>query len=148
MMITPFRSRFNDIFDELDSALSMAPTTGTSLRGQEMPAIAMAMDLTETDKEFKIKADLPGVEKKNVTIDALRDNTLLIKAERGKVKEEKDEKMHYHKIERSYGSVQRSVKLPETADLSATTAKMDNGVLEIAVAKRTVADKAKRIKIT
>uniref|UniRef100_A0A7S3K466 SHSP domain-containing protein n=1 Tax=Aureoumbra lagunensis TaxID=44058 RepID=A0A7S3K466_9STRA len=146
MMITPFRSRFNDIFDELDSALSMAPTTGTLLRGQEMPA--MAMDLTETDKEFKIKADLPGVEKKNVTIDALRDNTLLIKAERGEMKEEKDEKMHYHKIERSYGSVQRSVRLPEAADLSATTAKMDNGVLEIAVAKRTVPDETKRIKIT
>jgi len=61
--------------------------------------------------------------------------------------EEKDEKTCYHRVERSYGAVQRSIRMPETADLANCEAKLENGVLELKIGKMDKVDTTKRITI-
>lgn len=141
-MLTPFRTRFDQLFDEM-IALDPAP-----IRHQHgTNSMHMALDLAETETEFKIKVDVPGVDKDNVTLDVTRDNTLVIKAERKNEKEVVDDKKHYHRVERSYGAVSRTVRLPETANVDTTAAKMENGVLEITVGKREPPQMQNRISI-
>lgn len=109
----------------------LAPFRFDSLM-DSVPTRQMALDLAETDNDYKIKVDVPGMEKKDLSLDVGKNNTLIIKAERSTQRED----AQYHVVERSYGSVSRTIRLPETADLETTTAKMENGVLEINVTKR------------
>jgi len=89
---------------------------------------------------------LPGVPKDAVTIDAHR-RGLVIKADRPKPLIE-DDATHYHRTERSFGAVQRNVRLPETADLEdGVSAAMADGVLTITVAKKEPPRKLTRIMI-
>jgi len=99
------------------------------------------MDVKETDKEFLIEAELPGVDEKDVSI-TLANGMLTLKGEK---KQERDEKKdNYYLVERSYGSFQRALRLPETADDSKVEAKFANGVLKIAIAKHAEAVKPER----
>ena len=126
MSLALFRNDFGKLFDDMQMTLGD--------QGSRVPS--MALDLAESDGFYRIKADLPGVAKSDISIDVTRDNTLVLKAERKSSHEEKDETTHYHRVERSYGAVQRAIRLPETADLSTCTAKLNDGVLEVSVAKR------------
>ena len=74
---------------------------------------APLVDITEDDKEYVIKADLPDVKKDDVKI-SVQDNVVAISGERKYEKEEKGKK--YHRMERAYGSFLRSFMLPEDAD--------------------------------
>ena len=69
-----------------------------------------SMDVTETDKQIEITAELPGLEEKDVQVN-LADNVLTIRGEKKAEKEEKDK--NYRLVERSYGSFVRSLELPE-----------------------------------
>jgi HSP20 family protein len=113
----------------------------------ELPAAAMApsIDVSETDKEIKIEAELPGVEEKDVEV-VVTDNVLTIKGEKKAEKEEK--KKDYHMVERSYGSFSRSLTLPFAADPGKAKASFKNGVLSITMPKPPeIAAKAKKIAI-
>ena len=100
----------------------------------ELPSAAMApaLDVSETDKEIKIEADLPGVEEKDVEV-VVTDNVLTIKGEKKAEKEEK--KKDYHMVERSYGSFARSIALPFQADPDKVKATFAKGVLNVTVPK-------------
>jgi HSP20 family protein len=90
------------------------------------------VDVTEDDKEFQIKAELPEVKKEDVKV--LIDNGILqISGERKFEKEEKGRK--YHRMERSYGSFERSFTLPEASKPEGMTAEYDDGVLTVHVPK-------------
>jgi HSP20 family protein len=91
-----------------------------------------ALDISETEKEIVAKAELPGIDPKDVAV-TLRDNVLTIKGEKKFEGEEK--KDNYHRIERSYGSFCRSVTLPSMVAEDNVKAKYDNGVLTITMAK-------------
>mmetsp|Transcript_9011 Transcript_9011/g.22853 ORF Transcript_9011/g.22853 Transcript_9011/m.22853 type:complete len:143 (-) Transcript_9011:279-707(-) len=134
-----FRSRFDDVFDDM---IALKPT-----RQVHSTVPTMALDLAERDTDFKVTVDVPGIERENITLDVTKDNTLVIKAERNSTTEEKDDKTHYHRVERSYGAVTRSIRLPDTADADTTAAKLENGVLEITVGKRTQPKTHNRITI-
>ncbi|KAJ3140460.1 hypothetical protein HK101_003474 [Irineochytrium annulatum] len=95
----------------------------------------MRMDLTETDKGYTIRADLPGMNKEEVNI-SVKDDILTIAGERSQTNEQKDEKRHL--VERSYGKFSRSVRLPQDANQEAISAQMNNGVLEVNVARREI----------
>ena len=71
------------------------------------------IDVSETDKEVTVEAELPGVDEKDIDV-TLGDNMLTIKGEKKQEKEEK--KKDYHLTERSYGSFSRSMVLPFDAD--------------------------------
>jgi HSP20 family protein len=90
------------------------------------------MDVTETDKEIEITAELPGLEEKDVQIN-VADNILTIRGEKKAEKEEKDK--NYRLVERSYGSFVRSLELPQGINADAIKANIAKGVLKVTVPK-------------
>ena len=99
------------------------------------------MDLSETKDGFTVKAELPGLNAKNVDV-SLSVNILTIKGERKKEEEKKDE--HHHYVERSYGSFQRSFQLPVEVKSDKIEATFDKGILKITLPK---AEEAKKKEI-
>ena len=91
-----------------------------------------SMDVTETDKEIEITAELPGLEEKDVQIN-VADNLLTIRGEKKAEKEEKDK--DYRLVERSYGSFERTLALPDGVNLDAIQASIAKGVLKVTVPK-------------
>ncbi len=89
---------------------------------------APAIDVRETDKEYQIKAELPGLEKDQVKL-AFDEGILTISGERHEQKEEKSAR--YHRMECSYGSFNRSVQLPGGVDTTKISAEMKSGVLTV-----------------
>lgn len=90
------------------------------------------VDVVEDDNEFLIKAELPEVKKSDVKV-LIQNGVLQISGERKLEKEEKGKK--YHRIERSYGSFERSFSLPESSKPELMTADYDNGLLTVHVPK-------------
>ncbi len=91
-----------------------------------------AVDLYEKDDHYVIKAELPGVDKKDVNID-LRDRLLTLSGERSYDNEV--EKENYYRRERSFGRFQRSFTLPADVDPDKIKAEFKDGVLKIEVPK-------------
>ncbi len=91
------------------------------------------IDLSETNDKFTIKAEIPGIDPKEIDI-SVNNNTLLIKGEK---KEEKEEKgKNFYRMERRYGSFSRSIDLPASVDTNKVSAEYKNGVLEINLQKK------------
>ncbi len=106
-----------------------------STRGEEpmtITAWSPSVDITEDDKEFLVKAELPEVKKDEVKV-TVEDDVLTIRGERKAEKEEKGKK--YHRIERSYGSFERSFTLPEAADAGKISSEFKDGVLTVHLPK-------------
>ena len=109
------------------------------------------IDVSETATELTVKADLPGVEEKDIEVTVAGDQ-LTIKAERKSEAEEKsDEKEKervFHRVERSYGSMQRTMTAPFAIDPETVTASFKDGVLTLTVPKPAdVQKQAKKIEI-
>lgn len=102
-----------------------------------------SLDLSETKNDFVVKAELPGIDPKDIDI-SLANDVLTIKGEKKHEKEEKEE--NYHIIERSYGSFTRSIRLPREVQSDKISASYKNGVLRITLPKSEEAKK-KEIKI-
>ena len=105
--------------------------------GWRPPALAGAgvaprVDVSETETEIRLEAELPGVDEKDVEV-VLSDGRLTIKGEKKQDKEEK--KKDYHMVERSYGSFARSIGLPFAADPDKVKATFVKGVLSVTVPK-------------
>ena len=94
----------------------------------------MRLDLSEDEKNFFVKAEIPGVNKEDIKV-SVEGNQVSLSAE---VKKEKEEKQGAKVIrsERYYGSVARSFTLDESVDQSAASAKYENGVLQLTLPKR------------
>jgi HSP20 family protein len=109
---------------------------GLGPEGQEEP-LAVAewsplVDISEDDKEYLIKAELPEVRKEDVKVTA-EDGTLTIMGERKFEKEEKSKK--YHRVERAYGSFGRSFSLPADASPGKVSAEFKDGLLTVHMVK-------------
>ncbi len=91
-----------------------------------------AVDVKETDKEFILHADIPGVDPKDIDVH-MENGLLTIKGQREAEKTEENE--GYTRIERSYGQFYRRFSLPDTADAEKINAKCNNGVLRITIPK-------------
>ena len=104
---------------------------------------APLVDITEDDKEYVIKADLPEIKKEDVKI-SVEDGVLAISGERKSEKEEKGKK--YHRVERSYGSFERSFSVPADAEEEKVSAQFKDGVLLVHLPKCENA-KPKRLQI-
>lgn len=104
----------------------------------------LAMDVSETDDEFLVKASIPGVKPEDLDI-SYNNNTLTIK---GEVKEEREEgeESRYHLRERRYGQFARSISLPSTVDADEIEANYDAGVLTLHLPKAEAA-KPRRISV-
>jgi HSP20 family protein len=114
---------------------------------QPMPAeFAPAVDVKETADQIVVKAEVPGMDAKDINISVTGD-VLTIKGEKKSEREETEE--NYHLVERSYGSFSRSLAMPAAVDLDKIEAKYDKGVLTITCPKKEeVKPKAIEIKST
>jgi HSP20 family protein len=127
---------FDDFERDQWGPYALAPTVpGAALSTHVHRQQPMSIDMAEADNEFRVLADLPGVNKDDIHID-VDGNVLSVSAERRREEEEEEEKTDkFHRVERSYGKVQRTVRLPDTADLENVSASYNDGVLRITVAK-------------
>ena len=118
----------------LGSLVNRPPVHWTE--GQEEPLAvaewAPLVDISEDDKEYLIKAELPEVKKEDVKVTA-EEGTLTIMGERKFDKEEKGKK--YHRVERAYGSFLRNFSIPDDASPAKVTAEFKDGVLSVHLAK-------------
>ena len=89
-------------------------------------------DISETDKEYLIRAELPAVKKEDVKV-TVDQGMITIEGERKQQKEEKNEK--FHRVERLHGSFMRSFSLPENVNLDAISCEDQDGVLTVRIPK-------------
>jgi HSP20 family protein len=94
---------------------------------------APAVDISEGDDKITVKAEIPGLEAKDIDI-SLSGDVLTIKGEKKSEREEKQE--NYHLVERNYGSFSRSLRLPGTVEADKIEAAYKQGVLTIACPKK------------
>jgi HSP20 family protein len=123
----PFMSLQREI-DRLFDDFTRGFPTFSGGGGELLPSV----DVTETDKQIEITAELPGLEEKDVQVN-VADNVLTIRGEKKAEKEEKDKT--YRLVERSFGSFVRSLELPEGVNADAIKASIDRGVLKVTVPK-------------
>jgi HSP20 family protein len=108
-----------------------------------MTAWAPSVDIYETENELVLRADLPGIEEKDIDI-RVENNMLTVRGERRFDQQVKED--NYLRIERTYGSFSRSFALPNTVNTEAIKADYTNGVLKIEMPKR-AESKPKQVKI-
>jgi len=120
------RHEMNDLFQRF---------LGEPLEGEgaTMEAWAPRVDVDETDKEITVKADLPGVDPKEIDISVV-EGALVIKGERKEERETK--KKNYHQVERFVGQFYRAIALPPGADPDKITASSAKGVVTITIPKK------------
>jgi HSP20 family protein len=129
----PFRE-LEEMSDRLNRVFTR-PAIRTNGGGKEQLTVADWMpivDISETDGEYLIKAELPEVKKEDVKV-TVENGVLTIQGERRQEKEEKGKK--FHRVERSYGSFVRSFTLPETIDEGGVKAEYKEGVLNLHLPK-------------
>ncbi len=123
--LNTIQSEMNRLFNTLFES----PTAGN---GGSFRRWIPAMDLVESDNEFVLKADLPGLSESDVKVE-LEDNVLTISGERKSEREERKE--GYYRVERASGSFRRSLTLPEGVDPASVQANFERGVLEVRIPK-------------
>jgi HSP20 family protein len=126
---TQINRMFNDFFSNDNWPLIPSTFQNFSRSGIVVPSV----DLSESDKEYHITAELPGLSSDEVDI-TLNDNSLTISGE--KKEEYEDSGENYLVCERSYGSFQRTIPLPQGADAEQAQASFNNGILTIDIPKR------------
>ena len=131
----PFRD-VDDVFDRF-FAESMRRWPRQGAATQPPREWAPAADVSETDGEYVIKAELPEVRKEDVSI-TVQDGVLTLAGERKQEKVEEQEKLH--RIERFYGSFARRFALPENADEQGIRAESRDGVIVIHIPKQRVVE--------
>ncbi len=127
---SPFRGSFFD----------MDPFRRAKTAFSGMPAV----DVSETEKGYKVVAELPGMDEKNIEV-KIASGMLTIKGEKQEEKEE--EKQDYYVRERSFGSFERTFPVPDGVDLNNVDASFKKGVLTVTLPKTAEAQKAEK-KIT
>jgi HSP20 family protein len=137
----PFRE-LEDLQNRLSTIVNRAPRQS----GREDMTIAdwvPTADITEDEKEYLIRAELPDLRKEDVKV-TVENGVLTISGERKFEKEEKKKK--YHRVERAYGRFVRSFTLPDDADANGVKADFKDGMLTVHLAKNEKA-KPKQIEV-
>ena len=140
----PFRE-LEDVSDRLNQMFHRSPPARTN--GKETMIVAdwaPSVDVSETEGEYQIKAEIPDVKKEDVKV-TLEDGVLTIQGERKQEKEVKGKR--YHRVERSYGRFARSFTLPDVIDEEKVKAEFKDGILNLALPKSEKA-KPKAIEVT
>jgi HSP20 family protein len=142
--LTPWKPfEFDRLRREMDRVWDSFFEGRPSRRAREEGEWLPSLDVSETKSDLVIKAELPGMDAKDIEI-SLNEGILTIKGEKKQEREEKEE--GYHLIERSYGSFTRSIRLPKEVQSDKINASFKNGVLKVVLPKSEEAKK-KEIKI-
>ena len=140
----PF-AEFDHLFNRLmPSTLARWPSRSAAANGGNIEW-APSADISETEKEYLIRAELPAVKKEDVKV-TVDDGMITIEGERKQQKEDKNEKMH--RVESFYGHFTRSFSLPDSVDESAIRCESKEGVLTVYIPKvQTQKQQPKQIKV-
>lgn len=132
------RHDMDTLFDDFFRGFEMEPSFGS--HGRFSPKV----DITESDKEIRVSAELPGMDEKDIDI-TLNNDSLTIKGEK---KEEKEDKgKDYYRMERSYGTFCRTIPLPVEIETDKVNAQYKKGILTVKIPKSVKAIEEKK-KIT
>jgi len=123
-MVDSLRREFNQLFDRFWSG---------QLEPMHLSRWMPAVDISETDDEVRVRAEVPGIDPKDIEV-AVESNVLVIKGEKKEQREENREE--YHRVERQYGTFVRSIQLPTEIDADKVEAVFRNGVLDVRLPKR------------
>jgi HSP20 family protein len=97
-----------------------------------MTSFSPRLDVSETEREFYVTAELPGMDEKDVEV-SLNNSLLTL---RGEKKAEKDDRRKdYYRMERSYGMFERTIPIPEGVDLDKVEASFKKGILTVSLPK-------------
>lgn len=137
----PFRE-----FQELSDRLSRAYEPSSREQALTVFDWAPAVNISETEKAFLVKADLPDVKKEDVKV-THENGVLTVEGERRQEKREEGEK--FHRVESSYGKFMRRFTLPETADAEQIEASFKDGALTVTIPKaQAKAPKSRQIAVS
>jgi HSP20 family protein len=126
--MTSLKKEMDRLFDRFfDRFFESGWPEGPALGGWEPKA-----DVSETKDAVVVKAEIPGVDAKEIEV-SVQDGDLTIKGEKQQEKEEKDERRH--RVERSYGTFVRAIRLPAAVDATKATATFQNGVITVTMPK-------------
>lgn len=128
---SPFKE-MEELQGRLGSWMNLPGRTTTSKEALAVADWSPLVDITEDEKEFLLKAELPGVKREEVKV-TVEDGVLTLTGERRFDQEEK--KKRYHRIERAYGSFMRSFTLPEGTPADKVAAEFKDGVLLVHLPK-------------
>jgi len=129
--IDELHNRLNSLFN---SSLGRVPLRSTAEQEENVTVTEWAplVDITEDEKEYVIKAELPEVQKEDLSV-VVENGVLTIHGERRFEKEEKGKR--YHRVERAYGAFSRSFTIPDDADGLKVNAEFKEGLLRVHLAK-------------
>lgn len=118
----------------IGSAFGRTPVSGDAEQEEALRVTEWAplVDITEDEKEYLIKAELPEVKKEDLSV-KVENGVLAITGERKLEKEEKGKR--YHRVERAYGTFTRSFTIPEDSDPGKVVAEFKDGLLKVHLAK-------------
>ena len=137
--LTRLRGEVDRLFDEFPAPWSAARFTMP--QGLLVPAV----DMTATKKAFKLSVEVPGMDATDIDMH-VHDGAIFISGEKKERREEEEEAYSYS--ERSYGSFERRIELPQGSDEKGIKAKVHNGILEITIPKKAeAAPQRQRIEI-
>ena len=126
-----------DVFDRFFNDLALPDLFG------EERVLVPAFDISETEKEYVITGEIPGMDVKDLDV-TLLDGILTVKGEKKQEKEENEE--NYHRVERHYGSFQRSFRIPDKVKTDKLNATYKDGILKLTLPKAEVSE-AKKIEV-
>jgi HSP20 family protein len=121
--VTRWEEDFDDLFRQFRESMGEEPSS----------LLCPSVDVSETDARIQVTVELPGIDRKDVSVE-VKDGVLTIRGE--KRQEEETKKGKALRIERRYGSFLRALTLPESVDASKIDAAFRNGVLTVIVPKR------------
>jgi HSP20 family protein len=134
----------NRLFDDVFRGANLPAASGSQGQGDVGTFVNTSMNVSETEKEIRITAELPGVTEQDIDV-SLDDDVLTIRGE--KKFERTDDKENFHFVERSYGTFQRSLRLPFPVDPEQVQASFENGVLTVTVPKIGRQERSRRIQV-
>lgn len=134
----------NRLFDDTFRTFGGASAGGEQQGGAMVEA---RMNVSETDKELRISAELPGVDERDVDV-TLDGDLLTIRGEKRFEQERGGEKENYHFVERAYGQFQRTLQLPYAVRPEDVRAEFHNGVLSLALPKSDQQQRSRKIPIS
>ena len=128
------RREMNRLFDDVFSGFGGLGLPGAFAPAlQQMPA-APKIDVSETDNEIQIKAEMPGIDQNDVEV-LLEDDRLIIRGEKKQEQEREDKDRNYHVRERVQGAFSRTLPLPFAPDPNQVKAEFKDGVMTITIPK-------------
>lgn len=138
---SPFSSLFDRDFGRLAREMMSA---GWPLETEMGDFLRPQMNISETDKDYCVTVDLPGVSPSDLDV-SVEGDMLTIKATRNE--EKREEKENFHVMERQFGTYQRMIQLPVHVDPAKVEAQFDKGVLKLTVPKGGAEERARKIEV-